>query len=70
MPAGGPSQTNIGGNRNMRAARYIITISADDAPATITRPDETGAPVTLIVARTFEEASALYHQAEDGRPEA
>nr|DAI56809.1 MAG TPA: hypothetical protein [Caudoviricetes sp.] len=54
----------------MRAARYIITISADDAPATITRPDETGAPVTLIVARTFEEASALYHQAEDGRPEA
>lgn len=44
----------------MRAARYIITISADDAPATITRPDETGAPVTLITARTFEEAAKIY----------
>ena len=54
----------------MRAARYIITISAEDEPATITRPDEAGAPVTLIVARTFEEASALYHQAEAGNAEA
>lgn len=54
----------------MRAARYIITISVDDEPATITKPTGDGASVTLIVARTFEEASALYHQAEDGRPEA
>lgn len=54
----------------MRAARYIITICADDTPATITRPDETGAPVTLIVARTFEEAATLYHQAEARRAEA
>lgn len=53
----------------MSAARYIITISADDEPATITQPADDGAAVTLIVARTFEEATALYHQAEAGRPE-
>lgn len=53
----------------MRAAKYIITISADDIPAIITKSTDNGTYVTLIVARTFEEASALYHQAEDRRPE-
>lgn len=54
----------------MRAAKYIITISADDAPATITKLAENGSPVTLIVARTFEEATTLYQQVEARRTEA
>ena len=60
-----------GGQRDMRTARYIITIAYDDdKPTIITKLADDGATVTLIVARTFEEASTLYHQAEDGKPEA
>lgn len=63
MPAGGPSQTNIGGIRDMRAARYIITIAYDDGePTTVTKLADDGTAVTLIVARTFEEATALYQK--------
>lgn len=46
----------------MKAARYIITISADDEPATVTKLADDGTAVTLIVARTFEEATALYQK--------
>lgn len=53
----------------MKAARYIITIAYDDEPTTVTKLADDGATVTLIVARTFEEASALYHQAEAEREE-
>lgn len=55
----------------MRTARYIITIAYDDdKPTIVTKLADDGATVTLIAARTFDEASALYHQAEDRRPKA
>ena len=47
----------------MRAARYIITIAYDDGePTTVTKLADDGTAVTLIVARTFEEATALYQK--------
>lgn len=52
----------------MQTARYIITIAYDDdEPTTVTKLADDGATVTLIAARTFDEAAALYQKAEADR---
>lgn len=47
----------------MKNARYIISIAADEEPAIFSKRARDGATVTMITARTFEEATALYEQA-------
>ena len=46
----------------MKNARYIISIAADEDPAIFSKKAKDGATVTMITARTFEEATALYEQ--------
>lgn len=47
----------------MKNARYIISIAADEDPTIFSKKAKDGATVTMITARTFEEATALYEQA-------
>ena len=47
----------------MKETRYIISIAADEDPAILSKEARDGATVTMITARTFEEATALYEQA-------
>lgn len=42
----------------MKNARYIISIAADEEPAIFSKRARDGATVTMITARTFEEATA------------
>lgn len=53
----------------MKNDRYIISIAADEDPAIFSKKAKDGATVTMITARTFEEATALYEQAAAGRQE-
>ena len=47
----------------MKETRYIISIAADEDPAIFSKEARDGATVTMITARTFEEATGLYEQA-------
>lgn len=47
----------------MKNDRYIISIAVDEDPAIFSKKAKDGATVTMITARTFEEATALYEQA-------
>lgn len=41
----------------MKNDRYIISIAADEDPAIFSKKAKDGATVTMITARTFEEAT-------------